>query len=101
MRRVIFLWFPRFATDRISRGQPNWRSEPLVIVRSGDVVKKRKLDHANMALGMNSVRTGFSVRVAEANKVANKIVAVKNTFFIFSILLVNTGCKIEMFTLYS
>jgi len=69
MRRIISLWFPRFATDRISQRHPGWRSEPLVTVRHDDVVKK-KLGHVNRSLGMNFIRTEFSVRVAEANKVA-------------------------------
>jgi protein ImuB len=35
MRRVISLWLPRFATDRLSRRQPSWRAEPLVTVCDG------------------------------------------------------------------
>jgi protein ImuB len=34
MRRVISLWLPRFATDRIFRRAPDWRDRPLAISRA-------------------------------------------------------------------
>ena len=32
MRRVISLWLPRFATDRIARNRPGSRDKPLAVV---------------------------------------------------------------------
>ena len=29
MRRILSLWFPRFATDRLARKEPGWRDKPL------------------------------------------------------------------------
>ena len=29
MKRVLSLWFPVFATDRLCRGEPSWRAKPL------------------------------------------------------------------------
>ena len=34
MRRVISLWLPRFATDRIFRRAPEWRDRPLATARA-------------------------------------------------------------------
>jgi protein ImuB len=34
MRRVISLWLPRFATDRIFRRAPEWRDKPLATARA-------------------------------------------------------------------
>ena len=34
MKRVISLWFPAFATDRLCRGEPAWRTRPLATVHA-------------------------------------------------------------------
>jgi len=47
-RRVISLWLPRFPTDRLSRRQHDWRSEPLV----------------------TAIEAGGALRVAAANRAA-------------------------------
>ncbi len=34
MKRVISLWFPAFATDRLCRSEPAWRAKPLATVHA-------------------------------------------------------------------
>ncbi len=63
MRRVISLWLPRFATDRLSRRQPAWRSEPLVTVCDGGFAT------TGSPLGARD-GGGAVMRVAAANRAA-------------------------------
>ena len=68
MRRVISLWLPRFATDRLSRQQPAWRSKPLVTVCDGGLGG----GSFGAACGPLGARDGggLVMRVAAANRVA-------------------------------
>ena len=68
MRRVISLWLPRFATDRLSRRQPAWRSKPLVTVCDGGLGG----GSFGAACGPPGARdgSGLVMRVAAANRAA-------------------------------
>lgn len=57
MRRVISLWLPRFATDRLIRAKPAWQDRPLALVleartRLGLTAVNRAAEAAGLRPGM-------------------------------------------------
>jgi protein ImuB len=57
MRRVISLWLPRFATDRLTRAKPAWQNRPLALVleartRLGLTAVNRAAEAAGLRPGM-------------------------------------------------
>jgi len=66
MRRVISLWLPRFATDRLSRRQPAWRSEPLVTVCDGGFAAAARGPLGGRDGGGSVMRVAAANRAAEA-----------------------------------
>ena len=64
MRRVISLWLPRFATDRISRKKPALKNKPLVLVR--EYQTQLKIYAVNAAADEVGLRPGMALADAQA-----------------------------------
>ena len=64
MRRVISLWLPRLATDRLCRAEPAWRDRPLALVR--DARGRLQLTAVNRAAERAGLRPGMALANARA-----------------------------------
>ena len=64
MRRVISLWLPRFATDRLTRAKPAWRNRPLALVLEARM--RLGLTAVNRAAEAAGLRPGMALADARA-----------------------------------
>jgi protein ImuB len=65
MRRILSLWFPRFATDRLTRKEPGWRDKPLATYGADRNLPIRTANEAAAKLG---VRPGQGLNDAYAGR---------------------------------
>ena len=64
MRRVISLWLPRFATDRLCHADPAWRDRPLALVL--ETRARLQLTAVNRAAERAGLRPGMALANARA-----------------------------------
>jgi protein ImuB len=63
MRRVVSLWLPHFATDRLCRARPEWRDRPLATV----IEARTKGGLCLAAVNMPALRAGMTPAMALAD----------------------------------
>ena len=64
MKRVISLWFPKFATDRLCRLRPDWLGNPLALVQ--ETGGKLLLHAVNAAADQIGIHAGMTVADARS-----------------------------------
>jgi nucleotidyltransferase/DNA polymerase involved in DNA repair len=64
MKRVISLWLPKFATDRLCRLRQDWLDSPLALV--DDTGGKLVLHAVNTVAEQAGIRTGMTLADARA-----------------------------------